>query len=76
MNIKEKFINDFKVPKGNKKTPYIILFDAYTGVGKSYVSKVISSFDNSIILNNDEVRNYLNDYTEKSNLRNELQRYR
>ncbi len=76
MDIKEKFINDFPVPVGNKKNPYIILFDAYTGQGKSYVSKVIAKYDNSIILNNDEVRDWLNDYSDKSNLRNELQNYR
>lgn len=76
MNIKEEFIKDFPVSKGNKKEPYIILFDAYTGQGKSTVSKMISEIDNSIILNNDEVRNWLNDYTDKSNLKNELQRYR
>ena len=76
MDLRDKFINDFPVPTGNKKEPYIILFDAYTGQGKSYVSKKISEFDNSIILNNDEVRNWLNDYSDKSNIKNELQRYR
>ena len=76
MDIRDRFINDFSIPKGNKKEPYIILFDAYTGQGKSYVSKIISKLDNSIILNNDEVRNWLNDYSDKSNLKNELQRYR
>ena len=76
MDIKETFINDFPIKRGNKKEPYIILFDAYTGEGKSYVSSIISKLDNSIILNNDEVRNWLNDYNDKTNLKNELQRYR
>ena len=76
MNIKERFITDFPIHIGNKKEPYIILFDAYTGQGKSYVSKIISNIDKSVILNNDEIRNWLNDYTDKNNLRNELQRYR
>ncbi len=76
MDIKDKFIKAFPIPKGNKKEPYIILFDAFTGQGKSYVSKVISKYDKSIILNNDEVRNWLNDYNDENNLRNELQRYR
>ena len=76
MDIKDKFINDFPIPRGNKKEPYIILFDAYTGQGKSSVSKIISKLDNSIILNNDEVRNWLNDYSDKSNIKNELQKYR
>lgn len=57
MDIIEKFIVDFPILKGNKKEPYLILFDAYTGQGKSYVSKIISKLDHSIILNNDEVRN-------------------
>lgn len=76
MNLQEKFLNDFPIFKGNKENPYIILFDAYTGQGKSFVSKVISKYDKSIILNNDEIRNWLNDYTDKSDLKNELQRYR
>ena len=76
MDIRDEFINDFPISKGNKKEPYIILFDAYTGQGKSYVSKIISELDNSIILNNDEVRNWLNDYSDKSNIKNELQKYR
>ena len=76
MDIKDKFIKDFPITIGNKKSPYIILFDAYTGQGKSYVSKIISKYDKSIILNNDEVRDWLNDYSDKSNLRKELQRYR
>ena len=76
MDIKEKFINDFPILKGDKKEPYIILFDAFTGQGKSYVSKIISKLDNSIILNNDEVRKWLNDYSDKSNMKNELQKYR
>lgn len=76
MNIKDKFIMDFPISVGNKKEPYIILFDAFTGQGKSYVSKIIANNDKSIILNNDEVRNWLNDYSDKNNLRNELQLYR
>lgn len=76
MDIKEKFMNEFPILKGDKKEPYIILFDAYTGQGKSYVSKIISKYDNSIILNNDEIRNWLNDYQDTKNLKNELQRYR
>ena len=76
MNTKERFIADFPIHIGSKKEPYIILFDAYTGQGKSYVSKIISNIDKSVILNNDEIRNWLNDYTDKNNLRNELQRYR
>lgn len=76
MDIKNKFIVDFPINNGDKKEPYIILFDAFTGQGKSYVSKIISKLDNSIILNNDEVRNWLNDYSDKSNMKSELQRYR
>ena len=76
MNLKEKFLNDFYIFKGNKENPYIILFDSYTGQGKSFVSKVISKYDKSIILNNDEIRNWLDDYSDKSDLKNELQRYR
>ena len=34
MDIITKFIKDFPIPKGNKDNPYIILFDAYSGMGK------------------------------------------
>ena len=76
MNIKEEFLKRFPIPKGNKKSPYIILFDAYTGMGKSTVAKEIAKNDDSIILNNDEVRDFLNDYQDSSNLKKELQNYR
>ena len=75
-NIKERFIEKFPIKKGNKKNPYIILFDAYTGQGKSYVSKIISKIDNSVILNNDEVRKFINDYDDTTDLKDRLQRYR
>ena len=44
MNL-EKFLKDFPITKGNKSNPYIILFDAYIGQGKSYVSRLISKYD-------------------------------
>lgn len=75
MNIKEKFLKDFPIPKVKKKT-YIILFDAYTGMGKSTVSKIIAKKDNSVILNNDQVRDWLNDYSDSNNMKDELQKYR
>ena len=76
MDKKVEFIDDFPIFKGNKKNPYIILFDAYTGQGKSFVSKIISKYDGSIILNNDEVRYWLNDYSHTNTIRTDLQRYR
>lgn len=56
MNLKTKFIKDFPIFKGNKIKPYIILFDGYTGTGKSTVAKIIAKQDHSVILNNDQVR--------------------
>lgn len=76
MDIKEKFLEKFPVSKGNKSNPYIILFDAFTGMGKSTVASIISKIDNSVILNNDEVRDWLNDYQDQSNLKEELQHLR
>lgn len=77
MDMKEKFIRDFPVPKGDKKEPYIIVFDAYCGQGKSYTSKIISQYDHSIILINDQVRYWLNNYTEDvSDILHELQYHR
>ena len=74
--IKTNFIKQFPIPKRNSNNPYIILFDAYTGMGKSTVSRLISKYNNAIILNNDEVRNFLNDYNNQSNLKDKLQKYR
>lgn len=76
MDIKKEFIKSFPILKGNKKVPYIILFDAYTGMGKSTVAKEIAKIDNSVILNNDQVRDWLNDYKDSTNLKKELQNYR
>lgn len=76
MDIRNKFIKDFPIPRGNKDNPYIILFDGYTGMGKSTVAKVIAKKDNSVILNNDQVRDWLNDYHDSTNLKSDLQKYR
>ena len=76
MDIKERFIKDFPIFKGEKSKPYIILFDAYTGMGKSTVAKEIAKKDNSVILNNDQVRDWLSDYNDSTNLKSELQNYR
>ena len=75
VELKEKYIKEFPIPNGDKKEPYIILFDAYIGQGKSTVSKMISKYDKSIILNNDELRNWLDDYSSVDILY-ELQWYR
>ena len=70
----KKFLLKFPITKGNKTNPYVILIDGYTGMGKSTIAKCISKFDSSIILNNDEVRYFLNDY--KNNNYKLLQEYR
>lgn len=72
----EEFIKDFPIPKGDKKPPYFILFDANIGVGKSTVAKAFAKLNGSIILNNDEVRRWLNDYSDKTGLKDLLQEYR
>ena len=71
-----KFIKSFPIYQGKKENPYIILLDGYTGMGKTTVAKAIAKQDNSIILNNDEVRMFLNDYQDTTNLKNRLQKYR
>ena len=72
----KEFIERFPIPKVNSKKPYIILFDAYNGMGKSTVSLEISKHEDVVILNNDEVRNFLNDYKDETGLKNKLQKYR
>ena len=73
--LKIEFLKAFPVPVGKKEKPYIILFDAYTGMGKSTVTKEIAKYDKSIILNNDEVRTWLTNHNEKEQYK-ELQNYR
>ena len=68
------FLMKFQIVEGKKTNSYVILIDGYTGMGKSTVAKCISKFDSSIILNNDEVRTFLNDY--KNNDYKLLQEYR
>lgn len=75
VELKEKYIKEFPIPKGDKKEPYLIVFDAYIGQGKSTVSKLISKYDKSIVMNNDELRNWLDDYVNPDILY-ELQWYR
>ena len=72
----EKFKQNFPLQKGKNENPYIILFDAYTGMGKSTVARVLTKHLEAIILNNDEVRNFLNDYQDQSTLKDQLQKYR
>lgn len=73
-----KFFNShFRVADGNKTQPYLILFDAYIGYGKSYVSHLISKLDQSIIVDDNEVRYVLNDYGDnKAEIWHDLQKKR
>lgn len=71
-----EFVKKFPIPKGNSKNPYIILFDAYTGMGKSTVALEIAKYEDVVILNNDEVRYFLNDYDDEKGLKDKLQKYR
>jgi hypothetical protein len=50
-----KFFEDFPITGTKKDKPYVILFDAKTGMGKSTVARTIAKYDSSIILNNDEI---------------------
>lgn len=72
----DNFIKEFPITKGNSENPYIILFDAYTGMGKSTVALEIAKYENVVILNNDEVRNFLNDYDDETGLKDKLHKYR
>lgn len=71
-----KLQEQFPISQGTKKNSYLILFDAYTGMGKSTVSKCLAHYDHSIILNNDEIRAFLNDYKDQTNYKDIFQHYR
>ena len=75
-NIIEKFMKDFPIIGEKKEKPYVILFDAKTGMGKSTVARIIAKYDNSVILNNDEIRKWLKDNKFDSTLKDELQNLR
>lgn len=74
--IKEKFLKDFIILGKEKVSPYVILFDAYTGMGKSTVARTISKYDESVILNNDEIRMWLKNNDLPTSLKDELQTFR
>lgn len=60
--VKKLFDEYFPVSNGDKTKPYLILFDAYIGYGKSYIAKRIAELDSSVVVCNNEVRCLFNDY--------------
>ena len=65
MNIQEIFNKYFPVVEGNNEKPYLVLFDALIGYGKSYVARRLAELDGSVIVDNNQVRYQLNDYDDK-----------
>lgn len=65
MNIQETFNKYFPVVEGNNEKPYLVLFDALIGYGKSYVARRLAELDGSVIVDNNQVRYQLNDYDDK-----------
>lgn len=65
MSIQETFNKYFPVVEGNKEKPYLVLFDALIGYGKSYVARRLAELDGSVIVDNNQVRYRLNDYDDK-----------
>ena len=74
--ILKDFLKEFPITEGKAIRPHIILLDGYTGMGKTTVAKCIQKYHPAVILSNDEVRYFLNDYQDRSDLKNFLQRYR
>ncbi len=72
----EMYYDTFDVIEGTQKNPYFIIFDAYTGMGKSYVTRALVKYGNFMVLNNDEVRMFLKVNGFPSELKEELQRDR
>ena len=65
MSIQETFNKYFLVVEGNKEKPYLVLFDALIGYGKSYVARRLANIDGSIIICNNQVRYRLGDYDDQ-----------
>lgn len=72
----QDFFSKFPVHFGKSEHPYIILFDAYSGMGKSTVSRKLAEYLDVVILNNDEVRRFIDDLHDKTDLKNRLQAMR
>lgn len=53
------FIGENPIKKGKIDKPFIVLFDAITGTGKSTISRMINSRISVEIINNDKVRHFL-----------------
>ena len=64
--ILKDFLKEFPITEGKAKRPHIILLDGYTGMGKTTVAKCIQKYHPAVILSNDEVRYFLNDYQDRS----------
>lgn len=65
MDMQEIFDKYFPVVMGDKERPYLVLFDALIGYGKSYVARRLADIDGSIIICNNQVRYRLNDYDDQ-----------
>ncbi len=63
--MQETFDKYFPVVMGDKERPYLVLFDALIGYGKSYVARRLADIDGSIIICNNQVRYRLNDYDDQ-----------
>lgn len=63
--MQEAFDKYFPVVMGDKESPYLVLFDALIGYGKSYVARRLADIDGSIIICNNQVRYRLNDYDDQ-----------
>ncbi|HOP65440.1 MAG TPA: AAA family ATPase [Bacilli bacterium] len=76
------FLKYNPISKGNKKHPYVILFDAISGMGKSTVAKMFSKKLDIKVLGKDKIRQFIyrtsfpNNPEKREKLTSKIQNYR
>ena len=72
----DAFLKEFPIPHGQNLHPFLVLFDAYIGMGKSTVAKALAPLIDAVIVNNDAVRDFLHEPRDVTNRKDILQEFR
>lgn len=72
----DAFLKAFPIPQGQSPQPFLVIFDAYIGMGKSTVAQVLAPLIDAVIVNNDAVREFLHEPRDVTNRKDVLQAFR
>ena len=70
------FLQAFPIPQGQSPHPFLVLFDAYIGMGKSTVARALAPLLSAVIVNNDAVREFLHEPRTVTDRKDRLQEFR